>query len=628
VQPSTRLLFLLPLLLYSVHLHSQTDSTIIKSVFPTRQISERELDRNRSWRVIDTGFVRNEIYHPMYEKYGLFQDLGNIGTPAQSLIFRWPRTVDFNLCLNPFEAWFKKPTEATYYSTKVPYTDLSYVQGRNELIYLKAKHAQNITPRLNIGVDYFRLTSQGFYLQQYTSSYHTQVFGSFQSKSNRYALIGNLTWNKGVLDESGGIQSDSVFESLRGANKTVTSNLSFSQTRYKNRAAYFKQYYRLGPKQQVIHGDDTSYTVTPLMHFSHTIKLEEMSYYFDNGTSAGFDSSYLFPVKDSAHAFFDSIYYGQVMNRFAWSVYGKSDSSQRRYFEVGVAHKYIYITQPGYNYTYNNITVDGVVEREGMRANDISLYGYGSYCLTGYNQYDTKLQGDLAFKTTYFNVNGGLANHLMTPDFTFVHFHGTPFQWDKNFSKINLTTWRVQLQTKVFRNNFNIRFDQFLISNWVYFNENALPEQTSKLLVIQTVELRKLFRVWKLFFDHRLIYQKTNLDIIRLPEFGGMARYYFESSLFRKAFGFQVGFDLFYNTAYKAYAYNPDTRAFYLQNEKTLGNYPVLDVFINGEIKKAILFVKYEHVNQGWINEGYYYTYHYPLPLAAFRLGVRWRMYN
>jgi hypothetical protein len=59
-----------------------------------------------------------------------------------------------------------------------------------------------------------------------------------------------------------------------------------------------------------------------------------------------------------------------------------------------------------------------------------------------------------------------------------------------------------------------------------------------------------------------------------------------------------------------------------------IGNYPLIDVFVTGQIKKAILFAKLEHVNMDMQNTGYYYTPHYPLPVRAFRIGVRWRMYN
>jgi hypothetical protein len=117
-------------------------------------------------------------------------------------------------------------------------------------------------------------------------------------------------------------------------------------------------------------------------------------------------------------------------------------------------------------------------------------------------------------------------------------------------------------------------------------------------------------------------------DLIRVPDFSAVIRYYFQAPLFRNALVFQLGADLFYNTSYYGNAYNPVTRAFYLQNDVLIGNYPLLDIFFNGQIKKATFFIKYEHLNQDWMNKGFYYTAHYPVPLSALRIGIKWRMYN
>ena len=133
--------------------------------------------------------------------------------------------------------------------------------------------------------------------------------------------------------------------------------------------------------------------------------------------------------------------------------------------------------------------------------------------------------------------------------------------------------------------------------------------------------------VARFFFEHELMYQQTNSDIIRLPEFGGMARYYFASKLFKRL-KFQIGLSVFYNSAYYANDYNPASRLFYLQNTTRIGNYPVIDPFFIGEVKRASFFFKYEHVNQDLTARGFYYTPHYPLTLQSFRMGVRWRFYD
>jgi hypothetical protein len=89
-----------------------------------------------------------------------------------------------------------------------------------------------------------------------------------------------------------------------------------------------------------------------------------------------------------------------------------------------------------------------------------------------------------------------------------------------------------------------------------------------------------------------------------------------------------MGAELFYNSAYFGNSYNPSARAFYLQDDTKIGNYPMLDVFFTGQIMTATIYLKMEHVNMDWQNTGYYYTPHYALPVRAFRLGLRLRLYN
>jgi len=594
------------------------------SKYLTKLFKEINLDRNINPNFLDTSLDKTEIFNPMHSKYGLFQDLGNIGTPGRSLIFDWNREIDFYQGLNPFAAYYFLPEECTYYDTKTPYSDFTYAQGKNDLLFLKAKHSQNVTPRYNFGIDYNRITSKGFFPSQYTSTYHTQFFNSYNSKNSKYYLLGNITWNKGVTDESGGLLNDSVFEGLTGTHKSAPVVLNSSQTRFKNRAVYVKQYY-----------DFTKYVPDSLkqpeyrVRLIHTIKAEEQSFHFDN--IKGDTSSVLFPNKYFAQEdiFYDSVYYGQFYNKFALSI-SKQDTAQKvkRFLDFYGSHKYIYIHQRDVSYTYNNIILGAEYEQISEKPNSLSVQANASYCLAGFNSRDYKILSKGTFNASKFLLSLGFGNTSSTPDFSFMNFRSNPFVWHNNFNKVNVSNWQSGIQTRTFRNNFSLTLKQYLLSNWVYYNSTALPEQSNKTFVVTNIELAKVFQIWKLYFDNRIIYQKSSSDVIRLPVVGVMLKYYVEAILFKKAMRMQLGADMYYNTAYYGNTYNPVSRAFYLQNEKEIGNYPMIEIFASGQIKKAIIFFKYQHINQDYVNKGFYYTPSYPLPLAATRFGLRWRMYN
>ena len=84
-----------------------------------------------------------------------------------------------------------------------------------------------------------------------------------------------------------------------------------------------------------------------------------------------------------------------------------------------------------------------------------------------------------------------------------------------------------------------------------------------------------------------------------------------------------------YNSNYFGNAYAPAIGQFYVQNEQKLTFYPVVDVFLNVKIKKARIFVKMEHLNQGIFRQkGYYVSPNYAMPERLFRLGFSWAFYN
>jgi len=86
--------------------------------------------------------------------------------------------------------------------------------------------------------------------------------------------------------------------------------------------------------------------------------------------------------------------------------------------------------------------------------------------------------------------------------------------------------------------------------------------------------------------------------------------------------------NLYYNTKYYADAYNPALGVFHQQNEKKLGNYPYLDVFLNIKLKRTRFFLKYEHLNSGWIYKNYFSALHYPRNEGMFKAGISWTFYD
>jgi hypothetical protein len=625
------------LVLFAPAIKAQDSTKYIKP--STRFMTEQDYDRNKTWRNIDTGMNRSEIFNPVYKKYIVFQDLGNIGSPSRPLLFDVDRAIGFQYSWNPYSVLFTNSYDTKYYNSKTPYSDLTYSQGKQNMIFLQVKFSQNILPRWNVGIDYQRITSLGFLHRQYTSHYNFQFYNAFQSKNKRYTLLANITLNRGLVEESGGIVDDSLYHTLKGNQKVVSPVLkgpeptivTGAESHVKNRALHVKQYWNLGNALYQYTENDTLYDYERHSSISYTMHAEDMNYIFKN---AGSSDSTLMPHQyyDVGSPTYDSAYWGKLENKVALSWFNstsrQSTDSVRHYLNAGITHQLVSVGQIAFSRGYQNLILDGNIERMAMKDYSLSYAAYGAYVLSGLNAYDFKADGMVRFRFPLFDVSAGLLLQLYEPDYAFQLYKSNQFIWENNFAKTKVVKPGFTISTRKWRNNATLQLNTFTINNWVYANKNALPEQDKGTFSVQTITLSKTFQAWRFFFEHELIFQKSFSDNIQLPMFGGMARYYFASSVFKRL-QFQLGFTVFYNTAYYGNNYNPTSRLFYLQNTTKIGNYPVLDPYFAGVVKTATFFVKFEHVNQDWTNNaGYYYTPNYPITLRTFRFGVRWRFYN
>ena len=124
-------------------------------------------------------------------------------------------------------------------------------------------------------------------------------------------------------------------------------------------------------------------------------------------------------------------------------------------------------------------------------------------------------------------------------------------------------------------------------------------------------------------------YQKISNDsVLHLPDLTFYNSSYFQMRFFKRVLTMQIGFDLRYNSAYLIDGFMPATGLYYNQYEKEYGDYPYFDFFINVKLKRARLFFKWDHINQGLSGNQYYTVLNHPMNPRGFRFGLSWRFWN
>lgn len=600
-----------------------------------RIITKEFIAADLAYRDLDTNSNRLELYHPLRRNNIVYTDLGNVGLPARSLHFSSERDAGFNFGYLPHAAYFINPEQTHYVNTRTPYTDIFAMQGGKELLMLKLRHAQNILPRWNAGIDLNRITSQGFLLRQYSSVWGVNAFTHFSSRHKRYVLLGNLTFNSGLNDESGGIKYDSSYEKLTGGEKQVFTNLNQSETHFHNRQVYVQQYLRFGTARYLSTNNDSIYDFSSRSQLVHTFHASEVSYAFYNN---GDVDPLLLPNRyyDTTANTYDSVYYGKLSNSLAYqhlgtlpsfSFLGTRNDSIRTLMSGGITYDLINTAQPIFIRQYNNVLLDGKFEMTSLKDFTSLFLVEAAYVASGFNEGDYKLK--LQTQLTYTSLSILLYARIQQAisDYTTLLYKSNPFIWNNVFDPVKSRQFKVGFKSNRWKNNISLTGGIQQLEHWVYFNSSAKPDQLSGAVNVYSAELQKTFALGKFRFEHYVLWQRSTTDSIRLPEYSGRIRYYYQGRFFGIS-KFQIGFNAFYNTAYKGDAYNPSSRQFFLQQDVTIGNYPVFNPFLIADIKRASIFITYEHINMDWFKNGMYYTAHYPVELSSMRMGVRWRFYD
>ncbi len=149
-----------------------------------------------------------------------------------------------------------------------------------------------------------------------------------------------------------------------------------------------------------------------------------------------------------------------------------------------------------------------------------------------------------------------------------------------------------------------------------------MPVQHSGSVQVFSASLQQNFRVGILKWRNKLTYQtSSNESVLPLPKFSIYSNLYIDFKVAR-VLTVQLGVDCDYYTKYYAPGYQPATMSFYNQREMKLGNYPLMNAYVNMKLSKARFYVLYSHVNQGLTGRDYFSIPHYPLNPRRLLLGV------
>lgn len=112
-----------------------------------------------------------------------------------------------------------------------------------------------------------------------------------------------------------------------------------------------------------------------------------------------------------------------------------------------------------------------------------------------------------------------------------------------------------------------------------------------------------------------------------VPQISGKTSIFYDNRSLSIAGILRLGVDIYYNTSYVGQTVDPLSREFFPATYEVPG-YVRVDAFFATQIKRAYLYAKMVHINEGIPVAGYYTTPFYPMMERTFTLGVNWSFYD
>ena len=590
---------------------------------------------------------------------GHFSHLGNLGSPRINRIFLERQDDDEFIFLRTFDQFYIPTDQFRFYNTKSPYLNAVYNTCGSKTTgdeHIKVIYTQNAGKRINIGGLFDYMYGQGYYNSQSTSYMGANAWASYIG--DKYDFHFYYTHNYMKLAENGGITDENYILHPENMRRTYDSDdipvwLSSTWSKQEHDVIHFNHRYNIGYYRT--EGDSTNLkeVFVPVSSIFQTFSLRYLRRGYIAYNTPDNYHTYDFIPSDSTN--------DRTKNFIMRNTVGLSlREGFNKYAAAGInayiAFENMSFEQPdslsssltpgkvsrliNNKVSENNIAVGGqLIRTQGTMIHydvngEFTVVGerLGDFRITGRGELNLPIMGD----TAQVVLNALVQNKK--PSYYLRHYHSRHAWWNNDFDK----EWRMRIQGQVSypktRTKLTIGMEN--IKNYCYFentgtataegfSNNVTPRQSSGNVQVISANLNQNFKFGILHIDNDITYQKsTKSDLIPLPTLSLYSNLYIEFKI-AKVLNCELGGDLKYFTEYEAPDYSPVVSQFMLQNannKKKVGNYPLISVYANFDLKRTRFYVQYYHVNQS--DGRYLWLPGYPMNPGGLHFGISWNFYD
>lgn len=595
------------------------DSTeLVYGPTTSRYMFEKDLRHSDTlYHHIDTALYNIERFEAKDRTETLYQDLGNNGTAMRPLYYEESNVIGRTTGFNSYNAYVKESDDFKYYDTKSPFIELNVAFGGRGRNVVDFNFSRNINAQWNVGFDVHKISA--FKLIGSSTLRDTQVSGTgvdaytfHSSKNSKYHMMFHAYKFEHKVTESGGIvveddaedrdyfqyQDSDVF--LRTAASYDTRARLHLYQEYS--VAEFFEVYAVASRINI----ENRFEDTQLQTLTDQTNSISIPYYYDD-----------FLIRT------DSTLDASLFNE--WRVEaGLKGRVGKRIFYSG------YVKRRDIDFNYRYLDTFGHTA-ENYLGGDIKLYITKSNALSG--QVEVMDGGQYYFSGSYENnfLRARYTSNKHLPSFMSERYFGNHYEWSNSFEDVlsNTISGSLFYEFSFIRLQPEVKIST--IDNYVYFGTDKKPTQNSAVALVNNYSLKSDFLLGKHFrLENRLIFNNVTgdgADAIRAPDWNYLGKWYYENIVFNDYMEMQVGFNLRWQSAYFANAYDPVTQQYYLQNDFEVPSFWTADFFFVMKAQKLSIWAKVKYLNQKK-EDGYFETPGYPATRRMIDLGVRWHFYD
>ena len=634
----------------------------------------------------DTSYNRSFNDYPFFNEDLNASWLGVSGSPVQLYDYFKRQQEDNAIFYTPYRLWNHSAEDLPQYNTKTPYTELAYygtlfANKEKEESNVKVLTTQNITPELNLTLEFKRYGGNGMLKREDTGNRTFVAATNYTGK--KYLMHAGFIYNKIDRSENGGIIDETWIRDTTVDSREIDVYLRDASNKIKRNTVFLDQTYRIpfsflkdlqGRKERkraealrdsiMACGDsiaiaafleaesvrmdeeaakadtvkmDTDVTTAFIGHSSEYSVFRKT--YTDNisdqnGRDFYNDMFYLNPARSR-----DSLRVMRLENKVFIRLQPWKDDGIVSKLDVGIGDKLVnyYSFRPadylqgGTNVIQNSLYL--YAGANGQYKKYLTWNAKGKYNFLGYEINDFGIEANMAFSAFPFRrhrqspltVGVHFETNLNEPDYYQQRLYTNHYKWENDFGKISDT--RLEASLSIPRWDLAASFGYALLSNNIYYDNMGIVRQNTAPMSVMTATLKKNFRIWKFHLDHQAMLQlSSNEEVMPLPLVTLNFRYYLQFDVVKKVMQMQIGANGTYNTKWYAPAYNPVLGVFHNQDTREYGNCPYIDAFVNIQWKKASIFIKVVNLNMGWPNKSadYFSAAGYIAPQRAIKFGITW----